>query len=57
MRLRNTGGSAGEEVMASRTVWATGLMSGGMWVLNRELCENGFQVFSQDGDGERSAAL
>lgn len=43
--------------MASRTVWAAGLMSGGMWVLNRELCENGFQVFSQDGGGERSAAL
>lgn len=27
------------------------------WVLNRELCENGFQVFSQDDGGERSAAL
>lgn len=36
-------GSAGEELVASRTVWAAGLMSGWMWVLKRELCENGFQ--------------
>lgn len=42
-------GSVGEEVLALRAFWVADWMSGWLWVFCRERCEDGFQVFSQDG--------